>query len=427
MSQLNRYKWIRRVKTHPFVALMAGLIVGTLLSSLSLTADASPTPNPAPSRAPTDGFQDGADQEPSPEDVAREFGLPVDDGDEFGSQFGAAGFSKNIPATRVVPRENFKDFRVNVDIFRKSTKRPVLGEFRDEYIDILAPASDGGSDDERRTAAERAFKILAGKEFSLLSIDGVPTKAYIISGAIEANVNVTATDKNGKAIRDPETHRIVTRKSMKSTPPGNYRLDPLVKERSVTNGNGFYKTADLAYPWIRSSKYGNSQMFWGLWIKGGYFIHSTPHYGELGRPASMGCIRQSFPDAMDLFKLLVEENMSGMIRIQRMGSKAAVSRLREAIVDSEYEAPADAPLYESPKDPAKDMSWVVAQLRESAAKIDQTKKYYGSEIEILGHAWIDEVTAKPASTVWPSCGAIDQSPIDCFVPFKVRKPKNSAN
>jgi hypothetical protein len=45
-------------------------------------------------------------------------------------------------------------------------------------------------------------------------------------------------------------------------------------------------------------------MYWGLQIHGGYFIHSSPHYGNLGKPASMGCVRASFPDAMELFELV---------------------------------------------------------------------------------------------------------------------------
>ncbi len=55
------------------------------------------------------------------------------------------------------------------------------------------------------------------------------------------------------------------------------------------------------WPWRVSKSYYDSPMYWALHIKGGYFIHSSPHYGNLGKPASMGCIRESIPDAMEVF------------------------------------------------------------------------------------------------------------------------------
>lgn len=365
---LNSYAWT--------------LVLGVVLSTFPITAT--------------------ADLEDSPDDVARALGLPLEDGEGFGSNF---GFSKNIPENRIVAPEEFKNFRVNVDVFRKSTRLPVLGEFRDEYRDVLAPASEGLTDDERSIRAKLIFKSLAEKEFSLVSVDGIPFKANIVSGAIEALVDVPVKDSSGRAIRDPSSGRIVTRRSMKTTPPGNYRLDPLVQMKKLVKTDGTIQKTDVAFPWLRSESYNNSQMFWGLWIKGGYFIHSTPHYGELGRPASMGCIRQSFPDAMELYKLLVEDGLSGMIRIHAIGAKSAVSRLREVT----------------------SMSWLLAQLKDSAQKITDSKLHYGPEVEILGHAWMLPETGTPSATVWPSCGSFDHSPIDCFKTFGVRKPKNSAN
>jgi len=141
----------------------------------------------------------------------------------------------------------------------------------------------------------------------------------------------------------------------------------------------------------------------------------------------MGCIRQSFPDAMNLFKLIVEDEMPGMIRIQKVGSRKAVSRLRESVVDAEYVAPESAPLNETPKDPTKDMVWLLGQLKDSADLIKASKKHYGSEVEILGHAWMLPETGKPAPTVWPSCGTIENSPIECFKSWRVNKPENSFN
>jgi hypothetical protein len=432
-----------------FTALTAGLVVGTLLSSCGVR----PTPTPLSSEIntdiattaanairkdsaspdsaeSTDALSSSANSSPnssnpeiSPEDFAKEYGLPENDDQPFAP---GSGFSKDIPQTRVVAPENFKNFRVNVDIFRRSTKRPILGEFRDEYTPALVPNAAGMSAEERTEQAKKKFAILAGREFAVASLDGVPFKAYIISAAIEQKVAVVVKDASGQPVIDPATGQPMTRMSMKTTPPGNYRLDALAYDKKFKQPDGSTVTTPVAFPWIKSAAYNNSQMFWGLWIKGGYFIHSTPHYGELGRPASMGCIRQSFPDAQELFKLMVEDGMTGMIRIHTLGAKDSVSRLREIVLDLGYKAPADAPVTESPKDPSKDMNWVLGQLQTSYQHIRDSVGYYGTELEIVGHSWLDE-TGKPAATKWPTCGQLKDSPIDCFKAWTVRKPKNSQN
>lgn len=64
------------------------------------------------------------------------------------------------------------------------------------------------------------------------------------------------------------------------------------------------------FPWRTSKSYFNSPMYWALNITGGYFIHSSPHYGNLGHPASMGCIRESIPDAMEVFDTVVNQYSS---------------------------------------------------------------------------------------------------------------------
>lgn len=81
--------------------------------------------------------------------------------------------------------------------------------------------------------------------------------------------------------------------------------------------NGFYESLESTnpldqepgkapFPFRISYKY-KSEMYWGLHISGGYWIHSTPHVSRLGRPASMGCVRVSHPSAMELFDLAVNE------------------------------------------------------------------------------------------------------------------------
>jgi hypothetical protein len=407
-------RWIRQVKDHPLTALTLGLAFGTLLATLTGCADGPGPSTPSAAPAPTasvvdaDAFASLAN-EPSPEELAAELGLPTEEGGSFDPNF---EFSKNIPQTRVVPPSKYADYRLHVEIFRKSSSNPVLGAFQESYVDALVLDADGTMTPEQRLAeAKKRFKSLASKEFAVETIDGVPTKAHIISAGVEASLLLPVIGPDGKPMKDPVTGEIIKRRQFKTTPPGAYRLDPLAYELKL-GANGKRRRELVAQPWIRSRKYENSQMFWALWIKGGYFIHSSPYYAQLGQPASKGCIRQTFPDAMELFSHLVQENMSGMILIQKAGTRAAVARLQEVL--------ASGP---SPKD----MHWLLGELQKSSDRIRETVKYYRTgDIEIKGHSWLDATLGKPAPTLWPLCG-LEGSGIDCFKAWGVRKPKNSAN
>ena len=100
-------------------------------------------------------------------------------------------------------------------------------------------------------------------EFALLVVDGKIQRAFVISSAMDGKEPILGT------------HRLV-----------------------VPDLNG------RPWPWRTSVKFFNSPMYWGLQVNGGYFIHSSPHYGNLGAPASMGCMRTSLPDAMEMFNLV---------------------------------------------------------------------------------------------------------------------------
>jgi len=89
---------------------------------------------------------------------------------------------------------------------------------------------------------------------------------------------------------------VSTAKAGKTTINGSYRLVvPVAKDKDG-------KTRSWA--WRKSNAYENSPMYWAVQIHGGYFVHSSPHYGNLGKPASMGCVRTSLPDAQLIFKLV---------------------------------------------------------------------------------------------------------------------------
>lgn len=325
----------------------------------------------------------------------------MQDGGEFGSHY---SFSRTIPSTRIVPPSEFKDYRVHVDLFRASSSRSILGEFKEEYVEVLTPDSAAASDVERRELARKRFAVLVTKEFVVLTIDAKPAKAYVVSAALERMVELPVKGSDGQPLIDPVTQKPLMKREFKTTPTGNYRLDPLLQHRVITVDGGTKRKELVAYPWMRSRTYDDAQMYWGLWIKGGYFIHSTPHYGQLGQRASMGCVRQSFPDAMELFDLIVNQKMTAMIRIHPLGSQSAIERLQALLNDS--------------KDPERDMKWVVARLYENWKQIRASVKYYGPELPLLGHGWIHPELKRPQPPQWPLCG-----PIDCFTPWKMSESR----
>ncbi len=53
-----------------------------------------------------------------------------------------------------------------------------------------------------------------------------------------------------------------------------------------------------------SKKYYNSPMPHSIFFRGGYAIHGTNYMGQLGRPASHGCIRLAPGNAATLYSLV---------------------------------------------------------------------------------------------------------------------------
>lgn len=137
----------------------------------------------------------------------------------------------------------------------------------------------------------RPVGLGVSQEFLVVSKNDIPISAHIIS-----------TAKAGKvAIGD-------------SAPARRSYMAQLELINPKTGGQEYavdLSKADLSvkkpYPFHRSSTYASS-MYWGLRIDGGYWIHATPHYKELGKPASMGCIRVNNATAMELYDLAVNES-----------------------------------------------------------------------------------------------------------------------
>jgi len=63
-----------------------------------------------------------------------------------------------------------------------------------------------------------------------------------------------------------------------------------------------------------SKKYDNAPMPNSIFFSGGYAIHATPHVGNLGRPASHGCVRLSPTNARTLYSI-VKQDPNTTIRI----------------------------------------------------------------------------------------------------------------
>jgi lipoprotein-anchoring transpeptidase ErfK/SrfK len=57
-----------------------------------------------------------------------------------------------------------------------------------------------------------------------------------------------------------------------------------------------------------SKKYDNSPMPYSIFFTGGFAIHGTPHVGNLGRPASHGCVRLHPSNARTLFSIVSRDN-----------------------------------------------------------------------------------------------------------------------
>lgn len=65
-----------------------------------------------------------------------------------------------------------------------------------------------------------------------------------------------------------------------------------------------------------SKKYDNAPMPHSIFFNGGYAIHGTPHVGNLGRPASHGCVRLAPVNAKRLYEIVGRDRENTVIHIQ---------------------------------------------------------------------------------------------------------------
>ena len=89
--------------------------------------------------------------------------------------------------------------------------------------------------------------------------------------------------------------------------------------RVSTARKGYYTPTGTFHPYSLqlmhySKKYDNAPMPHSIFFSGGYAIHATPHTGNLGRPASHGCVRLSPGNAATLYSI-VKQDPNTTIRI----------------------------------------------------------------------------------------------------------------
>ena len=86
-----------------------------------------------------------------------------------------------------------------------------------------------------------------------------------------------------------------------------------------TARRGYYTPTGVFHPYSLqpmhySRKYDNAPMPHSIFFSGGYAIHATPHVGNLGRPASHGCVRLAPGNAATLYGI-VKRDSDTTIRI----------------------------------------------------------------------------------------------------------------
>ena len=87
-----------------------------------------------------------------------------------------------------------------------------------------------------------------------------------------------------------------------------------------TARRGYYTPTGTFHPYSLqpmhySRNYDNAPMPHSIFFSGGYAIHATPHTGNLGRPASHGCVRLSPGNAATLYGIVSRDRGDTTIRI----------------------------------------------------------------------------------------------------------------
>ena len=96
---------------------------------------------------------------------------------------------------------------------------------------------------------------------------------------------------------------------------GSYSWPVSTARRGYTTPSGHYYPQSLQTMHY-SRKYHNAPMAHSIFFSGGYAIHATPHVGNLGRPASHGCIRLHPSNAARLFEIVSHDRSGTSITVR---------------------------------------------------------------------------------------------------------------
>ena len=75
--------------------------------------------------------------------------------------------------------------------------------------------------------------------------------------------------------------------------------------RGYVTPRGSYRPTRMHKMWY-SRKYDDAPMPYSVFYHGGYAVHGTSHVGNLGRPASHGCVRLRTKNAAAFYSLVRE-------------------------------------------------------------------------------------------------------------------------
>lgn len=84
---------------------------------------------------------------------------------------------------------------------------------------------------------------------------------------------------------------------------GQYEWPVSTARKGYSTPSGYFRPQSLQTMHY-SKKYDNSPMPHSIFFTGGFAIHGTPHVGNLGRPASHGCVRLHPENARTLFGIV---------------------------------------------------------------------------------------------------------------------------
>lgn len=98
------------------------------------------------------------------------------------------------------------------------------------------------------------------------------------------------------------------------TDEGTYQWPVSTARKGYYTPTGIFTPYSLQ-PMHYSKKYDNAPMPHSIFFSGGYAIHATPHVGNLGRPASHGCVRLSPSHAATLYEIVGHDRHNTTIRI----------------------------------------------------------------------------------------------------------------